>query len=272
MWEEIKDFTGAVARHSGLVMGSNVLALIGFVWTLYENLHYGPGLRAVIASLAALFLLLVAAFLTWRQERHARRRAEDAFEWRKLADDFTEFKSVWIAPEWTRDLTGCGKTLRNCHSERSPVPYGAGRSEESGPVHFQEDTQSEILRYAQDDTRGAFFRSLLRTGARTWEIRPIANNRNVELCWELCRIAGKRLMASQHSAAPGIRFGTTGDDVDRWLDAPLDVLHVGHVTGKGPTQVGGETAEFEHGCIKNLGEASQLMCLRLASQGVSFVS
>jgi len=34
------------------------------------------------------------------------------------------------------------------------------RSEESGPVHFQEDTQSEILRCAQDDNRGAFFRSL----------------------------------------------------------------------------------------------------------------
>ena len=49
-------------------------------------------------------------------------------------------------------LTGCGKTLRNCHSERS---------EESGPERFQEDTQSEILRCAQDDTRGAFFRSLL---------------------------------------------------------------------------------------------------------------
>jgi hypothetical protein len=60
-------------------------------------------------------------------------------------------------------LTGCGKTLRNCHSERSPVPYGAGRSEESGPVHFQEDTQSEILRCAQDDTRGEFFRSLLKS-------------------------------------------------------------------------------------------------------------
>jgi hypothetical protein len=28
-------------------------------------------------------------------------------------------------------------------------------------VHFQEDTQSEILRCAQDDTRGEFFRSLL---------------------------------------------------------------------------------------------------------------
>jgi hypothetical protein len=27
-------------------------------------------------------------------------------------------------------------------------------------VHFQEDTQSEILRCAQDDTRGEFFRSL----------------------------------------------------------------------------------------------------------------
>jgi hypothetical protein len=58
-------------------------------------------------------------------------------------------------------LAGCGKTLRNCHSERSPVPYGAGRSEESGPVHFQEDTQSEILRCAQDDTREEFFRNLL---------------------------------------------------------------------------------------------------------------
>lgn len=215
MWEEIKDFTGAVATHSGLVVGSSVLALIGFIWTLYENLHHGPGLRALIASLAALFLVLVAAFLTWRQERHARRRAEDAFDWRKLADDFTEFKSVWIAPEWTRDL---------------------------------------------------------RTGARTWEIRPIANNRNVELCWELCRIAGKRLVASQHSGAPGIRFGATDDDVDRWLDALLDVLHLGQATGKGTTQVRGETADFEHGCIKNLGEASQLMCIRLASQGVSFVS
>ena len=57
-------------------------------------------------------------------------------------------------------LTGCGKTLRNCHSERS---------EESGPVYFQEDTQSEILRCAlyrtvrgraQDDNPGGFFRSL----------------------------------------------------------------------------------------------------------------
>ena len=35
------------------------------------------------------------------------------------------------------------------------------RSEESGPVHFQEDTQSEILRSAQDDNPGEFFRSLL---------------------------------------------------------------------------------------------------------------
>jgi hypothetical protein len=31
-------------------------------------------------------------------------------------------------------------------------------------VHFQEDTQSEILRCAQDDTRGEFFRSLLGIG------------------------------------------------------------------------------------------------------------
>jgi len=46
---------------------------------------------------------------------------------------------------------GYGKTPRNCHSERS---------EESGPVLFQENTQSEILRCAQDDNRGAFSRSL----------------------------------------------------------------------------------------------------------------
>lgn len=46
---------------------------------------------------------------------------------------------------------GCGKTLRNCHS---------ARREESGPAHFQEDTQSEILRYAQNDNRGAFFGDL----------------------------------------------------------------------------------------------------------------
>jgi hypothetical protein len=32
-------------------------------------------------------------------------------------------------------------------------------------VHFQEDTQSEILRCAQDDTRGEFFRSLLSHGS-----------------------------------------------------------------------------------------------------------
>ena len=31
-------------------------------------------------------------------------------------------------------------------------------------MHFQEDTQSEILRCAQDDNRGAFFRSLLKSG------------------------------------------------------------------------------------------------------------
>jgi glycosyltransferase involved in cell wall biosynthesis len=56
------------------------------------------------------------------------------------------------------DFTGCGKRLQNCHSERS---------EESGPVHFQEDTQSEILRFAQndseraqDDNRGTIFSSL----------------------------------------------------------------------------------------------------------------
>jgi hypothetical protein len=53
--------------------------------------------------------------------------------------------------EEERGFTGCGKTLRNCHSERS---------EESGPGRFQEDTQSEILRCAQDDNRGASFRSL----------------------------------------------------------------------------------------------------------------
>ena len=51
-------------------------------------------------------------------------------------------------------LAGCGKTLPYCHSERS---------EESGPERFQEDTQSEILRCAQDDIGGAFFRSLLVT-------------------------------------------------------------------------------------------------------------
>ncbi|MGA3165448.1 MAG: glycosyltransferase family 1 protein [Terriglobia bacterium] len=56
------------------------------------------------------------------------------------------------------DFTGCGKRLQNCHSERS---------EESGPVHFQEDTQSAILRFAQndseraqDDNRGTIFSSL----------------------------------------------------------------------------------------------------------------
>jgi hypothetical protein len=34
-------------------------------------------------------------------------------------------------------------------------------------MHFQEDTQSEILRYAQDDNRGAFFRSLLEAHPET---------------------------------------------------------------------------------------------------------
>ena len=33
-------------------------------------------------------------------------------------------------------------------------------------MHFQEDTQSEILRCAQDDTRGEFFRSLLKHRAK----------------------------------------------------------------------------------------------------------
>jgi hypothetical protein len=47
--------------------------------------------------------------------------------------------------------TGCGKTLQTCHSERS---------EESGPEHFQADMQGAILRCAQDDNCGGFFRSL----------------------------------------------------------------------------------------------------------------
>jgi hypothetical protein len=68
-------------------------------------------------------------------------------------------------------LAGCGKTLRNCHSESFAVILSAAKDlalpaqdklrEESGPAHFQEDTQSEILRCARDDNRGAFFRSLL---------------------------------------------------------------------------------------------------------------
>ena len=67
-------------------------------------------------------------------------------------------------------LAGCGKNLLGCHPERSPVPYGTGRSEGSRSAYLLENAQGQILRFAlhrtvrgfaQNDSFEEFFRSLL---------------------------------------------------------------------------------------------------------------
>src|SRR5271157_897985 len=55
------------------------------------------------------------------------------------------------APEVAPGFTGCGKTLQSCHPERS---------EGSRSAYLPENAQGQILRFAQNDSFEAFFRSL----------------------------------------------------------------------------------------------------------------
>jgi hypothetical protein len=103
MGSDIGKFVNAIAKHSGFVVGSSSVALIGFLWTLYEYLRFGPSLRAFLVSLVALALILIAAFLAWKEERNLRLRAQDAFGWRKLAEDFSAFDEPLIEGEWTEE-------------------------------------------------------------------------------------------------------------------------------------------------------------------------
>lgn len=104
------------------------------------------------------------------------------------------------------------------------------------------------------------------TQVRSWEMRPTRKNRDVELCFELCRGAGKRLRASAYldNCAPQLK-GIV-DDTDRWLEALVEIFHVDKITGEVTHQEGTVVTKLTYGEIKNLGEASQLLCLRLAAQ------
>lgn len=61
------------------------------------------------------------------------------------------------------------------------------------------------------------------------------------------------------------------DDIHRWLDALVEIVEAGRIIGLSTTVSMGSTNDYEHGRIKNLGEASRLLCLKLASEDVSFL-
>lgn len=195
------------------------MALISFVWTLYEYFQFGPSLRAFIASLLALGLLLTAAFLAWQEERDLRLKAQDSFEWKNLAEDFSAFDDPLIEADWMVEKN---------------------------------------------------------TNAREWGISLESQNRKSQMCWEYCRIAGKRLKASKYVSFHFPILVNSADDTDCWLNGLLEIVNAGHVTGNS-TVTGRErgkqiTKYCEHGRIKNLGEASRLLCLKLASEDVSILA
>ncbi len=78
----------------------------------------------------------------------------------KMGRTNPDFSPCWDAlrqlPEG-RGFTGCRRTRRGCHSEEPQAVLSIAK-EESRIVH--ENTQSEILRCAQDDSVEAFFRDL----------------------------------------------------------------------------------------------------------------
>lgn len=108
------------------------------------------------------------------------------------------------------------------------------------------------------------------SGARTWRLPTNANNRNVQLCSEICRIAGKCLKISRYIASHFPALLITEDDIDRWLNAIVDVTEAGIPRGITTVQIQDQVANFEHGEIRNLAEASVLLCLRLASEDLNF--
>jgi len=215
MWRDTGKFISAIAKHSGLVVGSSIMALVSFLWTLYEYHQFGPSVRAFLGSLSALALILAAAFLAWKEERDLRLKAQEAFEWRPLAEEFAAFDEPLIEAEWMEDK----------------------------------------------DTK-----------VRDWGMPLSAQNRKTEMCWEFCRIAGKRLLVSNYASSYFPRLVKNRDDTDRWLDGLVEIVKAGRIIGVGNSTNREGTKHYEHGRIKNLGEASRLLCLKLASEEVTFLA
>ena len=181
----------------------------------YEYLQFGPSVRAFVFSLLALALILAAAFLAWREERDLRLKAQDAFGWRKLAEDFSAFDEPLIEAEWMEEKN---------------------------------------------------------TKVRDWGMPLSAQNRKREMCWELCRISGKRLLVSKYASSHFPMLVKNADDIDRWLDGLVEIVKAGRIIGVSTSTIRESTKDYEHGRIKNLGEASRLLCLKLASEDVTFLA
>ena len=133
---------------------------------------------------------------------------------------------------WNLPFTGCGKTLRNCHSERS---------EESGPVYFREHTQSEILRAVYPERQSEILLPRLRDQNDSEGLRMTTVERFSAACFSpTCHLVpgSIHLLASeQHSLnAQGARPGAERNQVGRlaWHELGTDA-----VTAKQPAGVGG---------------------------------
>ena len=92
------------------------------------------------------------------------------------------------------------------------------------------------------------------------------------MCWEFCRIAGKRLLVSKYASSHFPMLAKNADDIDRWLDGLVEIVEAGRIVGVGTSTVMEITKDIEHGRVTNLGEASRLLCLKLASEDVSFLA
>jgi hypothetical protein len=215
MWPDIRRFISAIAKHSGLVVGGSIMALVSFLWTLYEYLQFGPSVRAFLASFLALALILTAAFLAWKEERDLRLAAQDVFGWRTLAEEFSAFDEPLIEAEWREDKN---------------------------------------------------------TKVRDWGIPLSTQNRKTEMCWEFCKIAGKRLLVSKYASSHFPMLVKNADDIDRWLNGLVEIVKAGRIIGASTSTIRESTKDYEHGRIRNLGEVSRLLCLKLASEDVSFLA
>jgi hypothetical protein len=99
----------------------------------------------------------------------------------------------------------------------------------------------------------------IETGDYEWWVRP-SSETAVKLCIEICREAGRLLLAEPPFRKKFPNVAAITDDADRWLLAVYKAAGIGKVTANSSAITHGITTTGEGGEIKDLPGASQVLC------------
>jgi hypothetical protein len=99
----------------------------------------------------------------------------------------------------------------------------------------------------------------IETGDYEWWVRP-SSKTAVKLCIEICREAGRLLLAEPSFRKKFPNVAAITDDADRWRLAVYKAAGIGKVTANSSAITHGVTTTGEGGEIKDLPGASQVLC------------